>query len=397
MSSTPDSARAWIVSAAAFVVCFVVYGVLYSFGVFFKPMTVELGAGHASASIIFSVTVCVYGSLSLLGGNLSDRFGPRPLIIAGATAIGCGLAATGFIHSLWPAYLTYGLGVGLGVACTYVPMLAVVSGWFVKRRNIALAIAVSGTGCGILVVAPVAAALVERFGWRDSYVILGIASAAILLVCAMLVERPPMPTKAGALHLRSAMRTPGFAMLYAAALFSSISIYMPFVYLPEFAQSRGISQVAAASVVGVIGGVSILGRLGLGVIADRIGVISLYKASVLTIGMSYGLWLFSYSYGVLVLFAVVMGLAYGGIAALQPAVAAELFGVRGLGSILGVLITSASFSAFLGPPLAGLIVDHTGSYLWAGGFAGIAGVAGFLILFPLKAHIHRTIPLADAD
>ena len=156
-----DSPRAWRMVAAAFVAMCAVYGVAYSFGAFFKPMAVEFGAHRSATSAVFSITVLVWCVLGPLTGHLSDRFGPRIVVATGAVVMGLGLALTSMIDRLWLGYLTYGLGVGVGVACAYVPMVAVVGGWFLRRRNTALGIAVAGIGFGTVFGAPIAAALID--------------------------------------------------------------------------------------------------------------------------------------------------------------------------------------------------------------------------------------------
>ena len=114
------------------------------------------------------------------------------MVATGAIAMGLGLALTSMIDRLWLGYLTYGLGVGVGVACAYVPMVAVVGGWFLRRRNTALGIAVAGIGFGTVFGAPIAAALIAHLGWRATYVVFAIATTVILLGCAWIVERPPV-------------------------------------------------------------------------------------------------------------------------------------------------------------------------------------------------------------
>ena len=380
-----DSPHAWRMAVAGFFTCFTLFGVVYSFGAFFKPMAAEFGADRAHTSAVFSITACIYNVLGFAGGHLADRYGPRRVLMVGAIAMGLGLIATSMAGSLAIGCVTYGLGIGVGVACSYVPVLAVVGGWFEKRRTTALGIAVSGVGCGTLVVAPIAAALIVRYGWRESYVIMGIASTLLMAVCAMVSEAPPihMAAAAAPLTLTRTMRSPDFLMLYASMVLVSISIYIPFVYLPEFAHSRGTSQVAAAALVGFIGAASVVGRLGLGRVAERTGIIPLYQTSTLILGLSFGLWMVSHSYAVLVVFTIVMGAAYGGMIALSPAVVAELFGVRGLGALLGALYTGSAISALTGPPLAGFVIDSTGSYLGGAGLGGAAGILGFLVLIPL--------------
>lgn len=393
-----DSPRAWITVLAAFASCFTLFGVAYSFGAFFRPMSTEFRASRVSTSAVFSITAGIYNALGAPAGYLSDRYGPRPVLLAGAFFMGTGLILTSRIDHLWMGYLTYGLGVGLGGACCYVPMVSVVGGWFARWRNTALGIAVAGIGCGTLAVAPLAAALIERYGWRETYVILGAASAIILVICALATERPPIHLQAARPRLSAAVRTPNFAMLWVSSLFSSIAIYVPYVYLPEFAHIQGASRVAAATLVGIIGGASVVGRMGLGTLADRMGVVWLYKLCALTLGLSYAVWIVTSGYGWLVVFALTMGAAYGGLIALAPAVVADLFGVRSMGAVLGTLYTSSAVSALVGPPLAGLVIDFSGSYLWAAAFAGCASVAGFFIILPLRGTEPAGLTsLAEAD
>src|SRR5436309_7864491 len=113
-----DSRHSWLMAALAFVTCLVIFGVVYSFGAFFKPMAAEFEASRATTSAVFAITAAIYNLLGVVGGHLSDRFGPRPVVLAGALVIGAGLFATSYIDRLWLIYLTYGLGIGMGVALT---------------------------------------------------------------------------------------------------------------------------------------------------------------------------------------------------------------------------------------------------------------------------------------
>src|SRR5262249_29416915 len=151
-----DSPRAWRMVAAAFVAMFAAYGIAYSFGAFFKPMAAEFGADRSRTSMGVSLTVFVWSMLGSLAGHPSDRFGPRMVVAIGGLVMGLGLALTASIHQLWVGYLTYSIGVGIGVATAYVPMIAVVGGWFLRRRNSALGIAVAGIGVGTVIAAPLA-------------------------------------------------------------------------------------------------------------------------------------------------------------------------------------------------------------------------------------------------
>ncbi len=392
-----DTRVGWAMVGVAFVSSFTVYGIAYSFGAFFKPMAMEFGTGRSATSAVFSITAFLYFMLGPLSGHLSDRFGPRVVIATGAIVMGTGLVLTSFIDRLWLGYLTYGAGVGIGVACGYLPMIAVVGGWFIRRRTTALGIAVAGIGCGTLCVAPAAAALIGKFGWRATDVIFGLASAAILLGCAALARRPPIHVMPAEFRLRDAIRTPAFGLLYTSSLLCSIALYLPFVYLPDFARRHGASEVAAAALVGLIGAASVVGRMGLGALGERAGVIRLYQASFLVMALSFGVWMAARSYPPLVVFALMMGAAYGGYVALSPAVIAQLYGTGRLGVVLGVLYTSCGIGALCGPPLAGLIIDRTGSYRWAVGFAFAVVLASFVVLLPLARYEPRSIPDTESD
>ncbi len=379
-----DSPRAWRMTAAAFVAMFASYGIAYSFGAFFKPMAQEFGAARSQTSVVFSLTVFVWSMLGSLAGHLADRFGPRIVVTVGAITMAAGLVLTAFIDRLWVGYLTYSLGVGIGVATAYVPMVAVVGGWFLRRRNSALGIAVAGIGCGTVTVAPLAAALIQHFGWRNTDIAFGIGGAIILLGCAVFVERPPVHVVPSQIRVSEAIRTPAFGLLYLNSFLSSLALFVPFVYLPAFAHDHGASEVAAAALVGVIGGASVAGRLGLGALADRAGVIFLLKSCYLVLALSFAIWLAGSSYTILVVFALVLGAGYGGFVALSPAVLAELFGVGRLGTVMGILYTSGGVGSLLGPPLAGMIIDWTGSYRWAIVYSLLGAFASYAVLIPLK-------------
>lgn len=370
--------------AAGFLATFTLFGVVYSFGAFFKPIAAQFGANRSATSAIFSITSCISFILGPFTGHLADRFGPRRIALIGAVAIGLGLVATSRIEHLWAAYLTYGLGVGIAIACCYVPLIAAISGWFLTRRNTALGIAASGIGVGTLVTAPAAAELIRRVGWREAYVVMAVLATALLFVCAWLIEAPPVELNAPEFSVRRLVRTRQFKLMYAACMLWTVATAMPFVFLPAYAQSIGITAVAAAALVGFIGFASTAGRLGLGPLADRFGLVVTYRACILVLGICFSLWLYGNSYGMLVGFALMMGASYGGAVALTPAVVAELFGTRGLGVIIGTLYTGSAIGTLLGPPFCGALIDRTGNYRLAIIFTMTVTIISYVILLPLE-------------
>ncbi|HEX6351165.1 MAG TPA: MFS transporter [Candidatus Dormibacteraeota bacterium] len=369
--------------AAAFGSMFTVFAVVYSFGAFFDSMAREFHAGRAATSAVFSITVFLYFTLGSVTGALADRVGPRRVLVVGALVMAAGLGLTSVSPSIWLGYLSYGLGVGIGVACGYVPMVAAVGGWFTRGRSLALGLAISGIGFGTLVGAPVAAALIKSFGWRETLVLQAAATLVLLAVCAALAERPPVAA-ATDLRLGAAVRTRRFAALYLNGTMAGFALFMAFAHLTPFAIRRGTEPVAAAALVGVIGAGSAVGRLALTGIAEPLGAVRAFQTAALLFAASFAVWLLAPSYAGLVVFAAALGVGYGGWVALAPSVVAELFGTERLGGTIGALYTGPGLGALVGAPLAGFMVDRTGSYTPAIATALVLAAVGFLPVLGLR-------------
>ncbi len=383
-SAALDSPRAWIVCFGAFLGAFVTFGVTYSFGVFLKPMAASFDASHALMSSLFSCLTVLSFFLAPLTGDLADRKGPRPVMAVGALLMGTGLFATARVTYYPLVFVSYGVGVGAAVACVYIPAISAVGEWFKTHRDIALGISISGIGCGTLVAAPAAALLTDRFGWRVAFEIFAVISTGLLLLSTALVSPPPVPKEKGKSELIEKVRTRSFVLLYISLLLSGIAVYVSFVFLPAYAGDIGASRVAAASLVGYIGASSVVGRLGLNALAPRFGLLNIYKVAFGFLLVSFGFWLTAHSYGSLVIFGLVMGVGYGGIAAMAPAVVASIFGVEGLGELLGVFFTGFGIACLVGPPLAGVLVDYSGNYKWPVFVAAAASVAALAVIVPLR-------------
>jgi MFS family permease len=361
-----------------------VFGVAYSFGAFFESMAAEFGTGAGATALVFSVTISLSFALAPVTGRYADRFGPRPVLWVGAAALAAGLLLTTLVPSIVLGYVTYGIGVGVAVACGYVPMVATVGGWFQRQRPAALGVAVAGIGLGTLIGSPLAAALISATSWRTTFVVYGLGGAALLLAASLVAERGPAAVQAARLRpIGELLRIRAFALLYAASLLVTFGLFVPFVFIASYAESRGVGEVAAATLVGLIGGASIIGRLGLGTLAVRLGATRLFRLSFLMMGLSHLIWLAAGGrFALLVVYAVVLGIGYGGFIAISPAVIADRFGLEGMGGVLGTLYTSAAVGSLLGPPLAGLLFDHFGASAAIGAAAAVS-LAGWSVLLAL--------------
>ena len=381
-----DSPRAWLIVLAAFFGAFVAFGVMYCFGVFLKPVGMAFGASHATMSTVFSTLTVLSFFLAPLTGDLADRIGPRNVVGAGALLMGAGLLLTAQVHSLPMLFFSYGVCVGAAVACVYIPSVAAVGEWFKVRRDIALGIAISGIGCGTLVAAPLAARMTVDMGWRHTFELFGWTSMVILLGCAALLSRPPVLRAKDTANVWGMMRTRTFVLLYISLVFDGIAIYTTFVFISPFAMDLGATHVAGAALIGYIGAASLVGRLGLNLLAPRFGLINIYKTCYWIMLVSCGIWCMSHSYSMLISFAVVLGVGYGGIVAMSPVVAAARFGIEGLGELLGFLFTAFGVACLIGPPLAGVLVDRTHDFRWPAFVALISCVLALGAVQMLRAN-----------
>ena len=355
-----DSRRAWVVALGAGLASGTGFGTAYTFGAFFDAMAEDLGTGRGATALVFGITLLLFFGLGVVSGPLSDRVGARRLVIAGAVLVSSGLVLTSRVDSVFLGYLTYGLGVGLGGGLIVTPMYATAGGWFVRRRAVAMGLVASGNGLGTLLLVPLAESLIDAHGWRTAYLILGVLDLGLFGLAALLLRRPPgVVTPPPALaHMRAILRIRAFKLLFATGLLFSVSLFIAFAFIVDFATDEGVSSSRAALLVAIIGATSIVGRLGITALSGKLPAVRLLQGCLAAQPVAFILWYVSAgSYPVLVLFAITMGIAYGGFVALGPEVAAVLFGVVGLGGIIGLQVLGAGVGGLLGPTTAGFLAD----------------------------------------
>ncbi len=368
----------WFVVAGTFAVTFVGFGCAYSFSAFLIPLQHDFAASRGSVSLVFSLAGFLYFGLGMVSGPFADRWGSRRLAVLGMILTGAGLAVASAARSLDEVYAAYGLGVGLGVGCSYVPAVGAVQRWFVRRRGFASGLAVSGIGVGTLAMPPIASYLIETAGWRETYLLLGILAVVLGAGMALLIEDDPrgrrlgpdgealsaeiaVPSASGA-SLAKAVRSRRFAGLYAASFVCSFGLFVPFVHLVPYALDHGVSQASAVLLLGAIGVGSTAGRFLLGDLADRLGRPFSYMAMFVGMGLAFVIWMVSTTLWSLAAFALVFGVFYGGFVALSPAVLVDYFGARNAAGMIGILYTSVAFGTLIGPSAAGFAFDASHSY-----------------------------------
>ncbi len=390
----------WFVVGATFTVLLLGFGIAYSFASFFDGLERDFQASRGDVSLVFSIAGFLYFSLGAVSGPLSDRLGARPVVAFGILLIAIGLLMASFAQSIWQVYLCYGAAVGIGVGFSYVPSVGVLQRWFVRRRGLATGLAVAGIGVGTLVAPPVCRALVDELGWRLTFQVLAVKTFFVGLLAAWMLYPNPSArglypdgdaTSAGegaalsGMSLRAALSTGPFWLLFAASTIISLGLFVPFVHLVKFSVDHGHDQGWSILLISLIGLGSMSGRLMLGGLADRFGRHRSVVAMFLGMAGVQAWWYLSTSFWALAVYAVCFGLFYGGYVALAPALAADYFGARNVGGIIGVQYSGTAVGNLVGPVAAGFAFDATQAYdlpIALAAATGFLAVAVILMLPP---------------
>lgn len=373
----------WFVVLGAHVLLALIFGGAYSFGAFFSRLQASYGAGSFSVASAFSLSALIYYTVGAFAGALADRFSTRLLAGSGILLLASGFFAASLAGgSLRLFILLFCCLTGLGIGLVYVPAVITVQRWFIRQRSKASGLTLAGTGLGTFIGPVVAGLLMQHFSWPVTMRIFALVIAVSGLAAAFLLHPRPAalgllpdgdtapadpapvlarPAAAG-LTLGEAVRGATFWCFFAAILLGSVCLFLGLVHIGPFAAGLGIAPAEANLLIGLIGAGNVGGRLFLGPVGDRIGVVRLLSILLLLLAPLNLLWLFATGFWPLALFAVLFGIANGGCISLFPAAAAGWFGTARLGAILGALYISVGIAALGGGSLGGLMVDLSGSY-----------------------------------
>jgi MFS family permease len=387
-----------VAGAAAFIMV-LVFSVHYSFGVFFLPLLTEFGWTRAMTAGAFSLVWIAQGLLAIVMGGLTDKLGPRIVLTVCGVLIGVGYLLMSQVTAVWHLYLFYGVIVGAGLGGTFVPLTSTTARWFVSRRGVMTGIVTAGVGVGALLGPPISSLLISGYDWRVSYLVLGSVVLVGVTLAAQLLRRDPaqMGTVAyGAnrassssqppvfdVALREALHTRQFWIMVSAFLCYGFSLSAILLHLAPHATGLGIPPSSAANLIAMIGAASVIGKVWFGSVSDRIGNKNVYLIGfVMLAGSLFGLVPLTQLWS-LHAFAIVFGLAYGGLAAAHSPLVAWLFGLKRHGLIFGVSFNGWTLGCALGTIFAGYVFDSTGSYQMAFLACGVLSVVGLILTFRL--------------
>lgn len=382
--------------AVSFITLFLVVGTRFSLGIFYVAILEEYDWTRAETAGAFSSMMAVHALFSLAVGILFDRLGPRRLFPLGGLAIAIGFAACSQIRSIWQLYLFLGGIAAIGVSMlAFVPHMALIPNWFVRRRGTATGIVYAGIGAGQLVLAPAIQAMVSSLGWRATFLVLAAVIALVVVPLTAVFQRrrpedmglhpdglPQSEASAIAASLpplrlpRSmdktvewtaflAIRTPRFWLLMATGIGLGMNLNTLMVHQMAFLTDVGYSKLLGASLLGVVGGLRSLGGVSIGSLSDRVGREVAYSigsiAALIGIALLMSIEDTSQPWR-LYLFVIMYGLGYGALGPVYAAATADLFPGKQLGTIFGVLEAGYGMGGAIGAYMAGYLFDQLGHY-----------------------------------
>ena len=352
----------------------------YSFGIFLRPITEQFHWDRGALSAAISIGMLITGPFSILAGRLSDRYGPRLLVTANGIITGVALIFMSQISALWHVYLIYGVAVAIGGGGCVVPLTSTIPRWFKQRRGVALGLTWTGIGLGGVIAPMLSQWLITDYDWPTAYIVLGLIILIVVIPLAQTLKRSPQqmglqpygemsirqdeeePVVTESLSIKQAIRTGRF-WIFSLVMFCFIFIIqIMMAHIAPHAVDVGISSALAASIVSIWATTSLIGRNLAGFISDRIGPTPsiILHLSLMVLALAW--LLFAREVWTFYVFAVVYGIAYGGVVPLQTLLTGELFGLKFLGAVMASLMVVGSVGGALGAPLAGTIFDITGSY-----------------------------------
>jgi len=405
-----------VVTGAGLLIAIIGLGARYSFGVFLKSIETEFGLTRGSTSGIFSVYMLLCCVFSILGGWALDRFGPRKVSFLMGSFTGLSLLLTSRANAIWQLLITYGLLLSLGTGALYTVVNSTASRWFAKKRGLVLGITTSGGGLGAIVMAPVAAYLISNLDWRTAFAVMGLISWPVIAAMSLLLRKDPsemgllpdgvksdpirtskaneegIPQFTGP-SLLQALKLSQFWFLSFIWLFLSLTVHLVFVHAVPYAVDTGIPPMDAAVILSLIGGAGIVGRLAVGRVSDTIGRKALAIACALLQAGVLVWFMYARELWMLYVFASSFGFLWGGLSTTVTALIGDIFGMRSLGAIMGVMSVGWSLGAATGPAIGGFIFDMRGSYLTAFAAGASAMLVATLFAALVRAQPNPTKPV----
>ena len=402
-----NSTYRWVIVAAGGLLGCVSIGAMFSLPVFLRPIAEDTGWSVTGVSTAMTIGFLAMALASMIWGGLSDRFGPRLVVLTGSIVLAASLALASLATSLLAFQLLFGVLVGGAVAAIFAPMMACVTGWFDTHRSLAVSLVSAGMGMAPMTMAPFAAWLVTLHDWRTSLLIIAGLSAILMIPASLLVRRPPALAEGSAaaiegepqseMTVAQAVRSPQFLILLLTNFFCCATHSGPIFHTVSYALTCGIPMIAAVSIYSIEGLAGMGGRIAFGLLGDRLGAKRVLAAGLLLQAFGVLAYAFVSQLGAFYAVAVLVGFVYAGIMPLYAVLARENFPLRMMGTIIGGTAMAGGLGMATGPLTGGLIYDAFASYAWLYIGSWGLGIAAFLIALTFRPFPKpETVALAPA-
>lgn len=371
----------------------IVFGIWFSFSVFFVEILREYKLSRAYTAGIYSVGNLIIAFNAPVVGIFVDRFGSRVVLTIGALILSAGLFLSSQITSIWQLYITYSLVTCFGISSNhFVPYSSILSNWFAERRGRVLGIAFSGIGFGMMIISPLVEYLISRFGWRNAYLVLSLILLAFTIPMSAFFQRnspqdgefllkkradDPSPQTTSILKgegsapnrdktLSASIKRASFWHVFFVLLFCAMGMFTIIIHYVAYLTDIGFSRTFASSLFSILGLASIPAMIVVGELSDRYSREATFTAMIICLILSIVVLLSVRSTAqvwMVYLFPLLFGLGYGGISPHFPAISSDIFAGRSFGKIYGMHSLGFNIGTSFGPWFAGKLFDLRGSYI----------------------------------
>jgi len=385
----------WVIVALGGLMGCVAVGAMFSLAVFLGPVSVATGWSRAAIASAMTVDFLAMGLAGFVWGAVSDRMGPRVVVLCGAIILGTGLWVAARATSPLLFQLGFGVLVGVAAGAFFAPVIATVTGWFDTQRALAVSLVSAGMGMAPMTMAPLAAWLVSHYDWRTAMAVIACLAWLVLIPAALLVRRAPpatVPAAAAAAiehdrpapRVASALGSMQFIVLAMTFFFCCAAHSGPLFHFVSYAITCGVPMMAAVSIYSVEGLAGLGGRLLFGVAADRLGVKPVLIAGLFAQSLAIMAYMFARRQAEFYFLGAIFGTAYSGVMPLYAVLAREYFDQRIMGTVFGAAVMLSSLGMALGPVVGGWVFDTYHDYRWLyfGSTAMALAAAAVAFAFP---------------
>lgn len=372
------------------------FGARSSFALFMPEMTVARDWSRELFSFSFAVQNLIWGVAGPFIGAYADKFGVRKVLLIGGLLYALAFIGMAYAESGTMLVFSAGLVMGLAVASTAFAVVFSMIGKVVpeEHRSLAFGVGTAAGSFGQFLFLPLSGVLIDSVGWQPTLLILGAIAAAIMLFALAIGGDKPVPAVAAQTSLKealgTAMRDRSFHLLFWGYFVCGVQVVFIGLHLPTYLQDQGLSANIGATAIAIIGLFNIIGSIGAGVLGQRVSK----KGLLSTIYVLRSVVMLAFLYAPLspasvYLFSAAMGLLWLSTVGTTTALVGQIYGVRYLGMLAGIIFLGHQIGSFLGAWLGGRIFDTTGSYDMAWLFVIVLGVFAAVIHMPID---ERSLP-----